>query len=239
MSMCVCVCSFAPRRCPPIHTYEYVYGTICFIFSISALFSKIPATPAARDRYRTGVLCLWGYCVCGACVSVCRHRNVCACRCVRVCAGQLNLWLCDTTHNLNPKPFCACVCRTVEFPQGLLVRDGGAAAERFLGCVQRLSRLPHVSPGLSLCGERRLAWCAQRETRQDKAQMRRVASNQAARVLPLLAASLLPPCCLFQPLRPLALFAWPVAPSCCVACLASIPGRAYALGRILRKLQQH
>ena len=58
---------------------------------------------------------------------------------------------------------CVCVCRTVELPQGLLVRDGGAAAERSLGCVQHLSRLPHVSPGLSLCGERRLAWRAQRQ----------------------------------------------------------------------------
>ena len=51
---------------------------------------------------------------------------------------------------------CVYLSRTVELPQGLLVRDGGAAAERSLGRVQHLSRLPHVSPGLSVW-ERRLA----------------------------------------------------------------------------------
>jgi hypothetical protein len=93
---------------------------------------------------------------------------------------------------------CVCVSRTVELPQGLLVRDGGAAAERSLGRVQHLSRLPHVSPGLSLCGERRLALCAQREPRQDKARTRigvRSSKTRRKRVKSSrIRAS--PPCCL-------------------------------------------
>ena len=81
-------------------------------------------------------------------MSVCRHLKVCACLCL--CLSR--------TVELVLKMFNVCVylSRTVELPQGLLVRDGGAAAERSLGRVQHLSRLPHVSPGLSVW-ERRLA----------------------------------------------------------------------------------
>ena len=78
-----------------MHIYEYVYGTIYF------LFLTIQTTPAARDRYCTCVLCLWGYCVCWACVSVILCFELLACLYVAilkfarafVCVslGQLNL----------------------------------------------------------------------------------------------------------------------------------------------------